>query len=343
MPVDAYMRACLTDPEHGYYRRRQAIGAAADFITAPEISQIFGELIGIWVAASWQALGEPVRWRLIELGPGRGTLMADMLRAMTVLPRARAGIEVVLVEVNQQLREQQRAKLVDCGVGVTWREGFSTQLEPLPTIVIANEFLDALPIRQLVAKDGHWHERMVTLAPDSVGSESLRLSFGLGAAPVAPAEGAPDGATREIMSGAQAYLHNLAASLAAAPQIHLYVDYGHVGPVLGDTLQAVTAHHYSDPLEAPGEHDLSAQVDFAQIAAVARANRMNSCGPLVQAELLGRLGAAQRLERLAHGKDARTLHQLQTGLARLMDPSGMGGRFKALALASEGLAAPPVF
>ena len=145
------------------------------------------------------------------------------------------------------------------------------------------------------------------------------------------------------MTGATDLIEDIAAALAGAPSYHLYIDYGHLGPVPGDTLQAVSAHRYADPLAAPGEHDLSAQVDFAQIAAAAQANGLTTHGPITQGKLLGRLGAAQRLERLAANQDARTLLTLHTGLARLMDPSGMGARFKALALASPGLAVPVVF
>ncbi len=406
MPVEAFMRACLMDDTHGYYRQRQAIGAAGDFITAPEISQIFGELIGIWVAVCWQSLGEPTRWRLIELGPGRGTLMADALRALKVLPVARGGLEVVLVESNVRLRDQQRARLADCGVPVGWRENVGVA-SPLPSIVIANEFLDALPIRQLVAVNGHWHERLVGVwaaqqdpAPrpdpllESTGRGSIAPGGWLpgGAAPGASKNSAPsprfdaerggvsggnesgtnsrgagqqalcfivsespivealfspppqpDGAFCEVMTGAADMLGGLACSLAGAPHMHLYIDYGHLGPVAGDTLQAVSAQRYADPLAAPGEHDLSAQVDFAQVAGAAKTAGLTAYGPITQAELLGRLGAAARLQRLTQGKDARTMQQLQSGLARLMDPSGMGARFRAMALTSEALAAPPVF
>ena len=153
----------------------------------------------------------------------------------------------------------------------------------------------------------------------------------------------PEGAIGELMNGAAEYIGHLCRALAAAPHMHLYIDYGHTGPVIGDTLQAVTGHRYAHPLAAPGQYDLSAQVDFAQIAAAATQAGLTPHGPVTQAEFLGRLGAATRLERLAAGKDLRTIDELQSGLNRLMDPSGMGGRFKAMALASPGLAVPPVF
>ena len=357
IPVETFMRHCLLHERFGYYRSKPAIGAAGDFITAPEISQVFGELAGIWTAAAWVALGEPKRWRLIELGPGRGTLMADLLRALKVLPAARAGVEVVLVEANALLAEQQRAALAPRGVPVRWHEDATALagLQRLPTVLIANEFLDALPIRQQVAVGGRWHERCVVIdsgdtptfyttphpVPLSVGEgQGEGWSFALH-----PAAGetcdARDGVIREIMSGSRALLAGLAK--LPAPAYHLFIDYGHVGPVLGDTLQAVQNHRYVDPLSTAGDADLSAQVDFTQVATAAIACGLEAYGPITQAEFLGRLGAAERLERLTRDKDAATVLAMQTALARLMQPDGMGGRFKALALATKGLAKPPLF
>ena len=407
MPVDHFMEACLLHPEFGYYRTQTAIGAAGDFITAPEISQVFGELIGVWAAACWQAMGAPERWRLIELGPGRGTLMADLLRALNVLPAARAGVEVVLVEASPVLAAAQQAALAGCGVPVAWLAKLAV-LAPMPTVVIGNEFLDALPIRQLVAQGGHWWERCVGLTKSSAAHSStphpsLRGASARQAVPLATGEGTKepsplafmcglpvadvplqslhpsrDGAILEIMTGTAALVLDLSAMLAApssrqgstrpsmalaadsehvaldgqvkpghdeigAPLYLLLLDYGHVGPVLGDTLQAVRNHRYDHPLAHPGAADLSAQVDFAQVLAAAGKAGFDTYGPITQAEFLGRLGAAERLQRLARGQDARTLNGLQSGLARIMHPDGMGARCKAIALASKGLARPPVF
>ena len=369
--VERYMRECLMHPEFGYYRRRQAIGAAGDFITAPEISQIFGELIGIWTAAAWAGLGEPKRWRLIELGPGRGTLMSDLLRALKVLPAARAGVEVVLVEGNAVLREQQRAALEGCGVPVAWAdETFPSGLDwpELPTIVIGNEFLDALPIRQLVAVHGKWHERCVDVAvptPRSAASFETRppgaqdevKGLGEGTVPSFQFVDTPDpvpatypevsiaheGAVYEVMSSAAEYIGAVSLALGEIPSYMLFIDYGHEGPLPGDTLQAVSGHRYADPLAAPGEHDLSAQVDFSQVRDAASRLNFEAYGPITQAEFLGWLGGAERLQRLTRGKDAATVQAMQSGLARLMQPDGMGGRFKAIVLARKGVARPPVF
>ena len=404
MRIDQYMAACQTHPELGYYRTRAAIGAAGDFITAPEISQVFGELTGLWAGACWQAMGAPERWRIVELGPGRGTLMGDALRALKVLPAARAALEVLLIEASPVLAAQQREVLDGCGVPVAWTESLpstphpvllpkaegqgagliglipvdpNVNLAPLPTVVIGNEFLDALPIRQLVVQDGQWHERCVGL---KAGGE---LSFVAGANVEGILAELPEGSVRELLTGAESFISGLSGALTgetlasswpgltrpssaadadmaagtlvgrvkpghdqggvAMPVTMLFLDYGHTGPVPGDTLQAVRGHRYVGLLDTPGEADLSAQVDFAQVLDAARAIGLDGYGPISQAAFLGRLGAAERLERLARGKDAGTVHQLQTGLARLMDPSGMGARFKAIALASKGLARPPGF
>jgi len=357
--VERYMRECLLHPQFGYYRTRQAIGKAGDFITAPEISQIFGELIGIWTAAAWTGLGEPERWRLVELGPGRGTLMMDLLRALKVLPVALAGVEVVLVEANPVLRDMQRALLAGTGLPVVWLEEAAglAGLPSLPTVLIANEFLDALPIRQFVRLDGAWCERCITvsssprLSGERVPEGRVRGRLEFDAAPhpnplptdvwgERASANAPDGTISEIMSGAAALVAELAILSCA---YMLFIDYGHEGPLFGDTLQAVTGHRFEDVLANPGKADLSAHVDFAQVRACATAKGLAGYGPIIQAEFLGRLGAAERLERLAHGKDAAAVQALQMGLARLMQPNGMGGRFKVLALASKGLARPPVF
>lgn len=336
LTVEAFMRAALMDPEHGYYKTRMAVGAAGDFITAPEISQIFGELIGLWVALQWDAMGSPSRWRLIEAGPGRGTLMADALRSMKVVPGARDGLEVLLVEANPVLEKVQRERLAGAGQPVWWSETLEG-LPARPTVLIANEFLDALPIQQFVRTGGRWCERCVGLA----GPKTLAFMPGPEiSAPVRAFDAAPDGAIFEMMSGAATWIENAARVLAPAPHVSLYVDYGYSGPKLGETLQAVAAHAHADPLADPGAHDLSAHVDFAQVTAAARACGLDVLGPGTQAEFLARFGALERLERLCAGKDAKTINGLQSGLARLMDPAGMGGRFKALVLQSPTLANP---
>lgn len=343
LPIDRYMQLCLLHDPLGYYRRAETVGAAGDFITAPEVSQLFGELIGIWVAATWEAMGSPPRWRLIELGPGRGVMLTDMLRALAVLPPALDGLEVVAVEASPRLAAEQRRRLASVSVSIAWRERLPTS-STLPTILVANELLDALPIRQLEREHGTWVERCVGLdASGALRFEAAAPARDLRSRLPLTLASAPEEAIIECAEGAAALIDDIAALAGGDRLAALLIDYGYWGPATGDTLQAVRAHGYTSPLTAPGEADLSAHVDFAQVAQLARLAGLTTYGPLAQAELLSRLGIGVRLERLLRDADARTANRLEVGAARLMDPAAMGSRFRALALASKGLPRLPVF
>jgi NADH dehydrogenase [ubiquinone] 1 alpha subcomplex assembly factor 7 len=351
LSVDAYIQACINDPEHGYWRRRDTIGAAGDFVTAPEISQVFGELIGLWCVVTWQQLGSPRPLRLIELGPGRGTLMRDALRAARKVPAFLEAATVHLVEISSALREAQRQLLAstqssagmdprlrgdDGGPSVTWHDALSEVPEG-EAIIVANEFLDALPIRQLVHADGAWHERVVTL--DARGA----LMFARGEKAAAPA-GAPTqpepGAIIEVREEEKHLLAELAAR--RAPLVALLIDYGPAAATIGDTLQAVRRHGYVDPLAAPGTADLTAHVLFAELARKAKAAGLATDGPMTQAEFLGQLGIAERATRLMAANPAKAA-QIEAGVQRLMAPTGMGPLFKVLAVRSRTLPAPTPF
>jgi SAM-dependent MidA family methyltransferase len=335
MPVDRYMQACLLHPRHGYYRRPHAIGASGDFITAPEISQVFGELIGLWSAVVWEAMGRPEPLRLVELGPGRGTLMRDALRAARVLPGFLAAATVHLVEVSASLRQSQHAALsAGAAPPVTWHETLA-EVPAGPAIILANEFLDALPIRQLVRTDGGWRERVVALAPDG----RLRLMPGA-EVELSGDDAAPPGAILELRPGEEALLATLAAR--ADPVVGLFVDYGQAGMGLGDTLQAVRSHGYADPLADPGAADLTAHVQFGGLARKAHAAGLAADGPLTQAEFLGRLGGVERTARLMASNPARA-GAIEAATQRLMSPGGMGQLFKAMVVRSPGLPTPPPF
>ncbi len=328
--LDEYMQACLQDPAHGYWQRRETIGGAGDFITAPEISQIFGELIGLWCTAAWQNMGRPAHVRLIELGPGRGTLMRDALRAIKVAPPFASALSVHLVELSPSLRREQERMLAASGHAAHWHESLRS-VPAGPAILIANEFLDALPIRQL-AFDGAWRERMVALAAD--GS----LTFAPG--PPATWEGATaaeTGAIAEVRPGEEVLLADLAAR--TDPLAALFIDYGPAEFALGDTLQAVHRHSYADPLASPGSADLTAHVQFAALASKARAAGFAADGPLTQAEFLGRLGLAERTTRLMAANAARA-GEIEAAAHRLVSPTGMGTLFKVIAVRSAGL--PPL-
>ncbi len=335
LTVAQYMAACLSDPEHGYYQHRDPLGRAGDFITAPEISQLFGELIGVWCVATWQAMGEPASFTLAELGPGRGTLMADLLRAAGIRPGFATAARVHLVETSPRLRAIQAETLARTGAAPIWHDTVG-DLPGGPVILIANEFFDALPIRQFVRTDGGWAERVVGLGADRA------LAFGLmpGATlPELPPDVAP-GTIWEVAAAAGALTAEIGTRLASAPGAALIVDYGYGTSPPGPTLQAVRGHAFDDPLAHPGEADLSAHVDFAALAEAAEAAGAHAAPLLTQADFLRRLGIRERAERLAKGKDAATVETLRKAAERLVAPEQMGDSFKILGLGTPGLNLP---
>lgn len=330
--VAAFMSDCLLHPEHGYYRSQEAIGLGGDFITAPEISQIFGELLGVWAADYWQKIGGPSRCYLVELGPGRGTLMRDALRAARALPPFRAALMPVLVEASQRMREAQQKVLA--GEAASWHEEVATLPKDAPIILLANEFLDALPIRQFQrGDDGAWHERCVGLADDGVS-----LQFQLDPRPlplekVLPAlREAPRGAIVESSPAARAVASEIAVRLRLQGGAALFVDYGYDQPGIGETLQAVYRHAYADPLSEPGLADLTAHVDFAAFSAAAVHNGALVHGPVRQGDFLKALGIEMRAAKLKQSGTAVQGMEIDAALHRLTAPEAMGTLFKALAL-----------
>ena len=335
--VDAYMELCLHHPTHGYYRRGRPIGAAGDFVTAPEVSQMFGELIGLWCAAVWQAMGRPQSVRLVELGPGRGTLLADALRAVRTVPAFRDAIDLHLVESSQSLRAEQAALLADAHP--TWHERFET-VPPGPVLIVANEFFDALPIRQFERVGNAWQERVVTLAPSSqalrfAAADSIPVEAGLGCA--------PSGAIVERAPAREALAAALAERIAAEGGAALIVDYGPERPGFGDTLQAVKRHSRHDALDEPGNADLTAHVDFSALASAALREGARVFGPVPQGRFLKVLGIDARAARLRQGASADQAADIDAALRRLTGTHGMGELFKALALTHPALDTPPGF
>jgi NADH dehydrogenase [ubiquinone] 1 alpha subcomplex assembly factor 7 len=343
--VARFMRAALLHPEHGYYMQRDPLGAAGDFITAPEIHQMFGELIGLWCADTWQRLGSPPSINLVELGPGRGTLAADALRAAQALPAFHSAIRLHLVEASPAMRRIQQRTLN--GVGATWHETLDG-IPDGPLIVIANEFFDALPIRQFIRRNDGWRERLVgwdaaksefVFVLDTVVS-SLNTILSLrwaDAPPESVAEISPDGETIAAWIGR----HGAAA---------LIIDYGPGAALgqsnLGDTLQAVKNHRRHPVLADPGTADLTAHVNFAALLAAATTTGAKAYGPVTQREFLDRLGITQRAQRLK-AANPQAAAGIDAGRARLTDPdapgSSMGGLFKVLALTHPMIAAPAGF
>ncbi len=344
-PIDvaAFMDQALAHPEHGYYRTRDPLGRAGDFVTAPEVSQMFGELIGLWCAEVWNRLGAPSPVRLVELGPGRGSLMADALRAIArAAPAFRAALHVHLVETSPILREAQRARLADAQPhwsNPIWHDTLDG-VPPGPALIVANEFLDALPIHQLVRTEVGWCARQVALGADG------KLDFTVAPAPSPLAAAltptvaaAPVGSIAEVAPAARSCVAALAARLARDGGAALLIDYGPTTSAAGDSLQAVRGHRRHGVLEDPGEADLTAHVDFEALRAAAQPPARVH-GPITQAQLLTRLGIAARADALARGKPAETAAAIRAALQRLIEPTQMGQLFKVLALSGSTMALP---
>ncbi|MEM7193001.1 MAG: SAM-dependent methyltransferase [Pseudomonadota bacterium] len=341
--VERYMDACLSDRTAGYYRSQTSIGAGGDFITAPEVSQVFGELLGLWAYAVWQSMGSPAGAVLAELGPGRGTLMADALRAVSNFPGFLEHTQIALVETSPLLRQNQQEALKGIHAPITWCER-AEDLPQGPLIVIANEFIDALPIRQLLWRDGQWRERCV-----GIGRKG---GFEFCAGPVlaldalrekAELQHLPDGAILEIRPAAKTIVGSLAAHAGTNPLAALIVDYGHETTECGDTLQAVSRHDFANPLIAPGNVDITAHVDFGALKEAALAENLEVYGPKPQGALLLALGLEARLERLNRTATPEQREALSAGTMRLVDPSAMGLLFKALCVTSKDIPPPPGF
>ena len=348
--VERYMALCLGHRLHGYYMTRDPIGAGGDFITAPEISQMFGELIGLWAATVWRMMGSPKTLHLIELGPGRGTLMADALRAATAMPAFIDALHVHLVETSPVLARAQRRVLSSVtrkvepaadprqplwerarqsGWQPLWHESIET-LPDGPAVIIANEFLDALPIRQFQRRPKGWHERLV-----GIDKADRHLIFGLSGEPVEasllPAE-ARDGSIFEVSPQGLDIVSRLAGRVTRQGGAALFIDYGHVMPGFGNTLQAMRRHGYDDPLQEPGEADLTAHVDFSAMAAAARQAGAEVSGPFKQRDFLLQLGLKERKNALMAGALPEQAVKIEQDYARLIDPAtrGMGSLFKAI-------------
>ncbi|HWB50611.1 MAG TPA: SAM-dependent methyltransferase [Stellaceae bacterium] len=341
LTVAAFMAMALHDPRDGYYARRQPLGAAGDFTTAPEISQIFGELIGLWCADLWQRMGRPDPVVIAELGPGRGVLMADFLRAAAGVDGFRQAVRLHLVEASERLRVEQSRRLA--AAAPVWCTDIAGLPEG-PLLLVANEFLDALPVRQLVRGRAHWAERLLGLDADGelcfvLGPESAALDL---LVPTGRRHADP-GAIVELCPAAAALAAALAERLGRAPGAALFIDYGYGDGAPRSTLAAIEAHHPVGILDAPGAADLSAHVDFAAFAAAARAAGGRIYGPVPQGRFLAALGAEARLAALLRRAGAGQRAALETGLRRLIDPAEMGTLFKVLAITSPGLPAPAGF
>jgi len=326
MTVHDWMEACLADNEYGYYRRGLRVGAAGDFTTAPEISQIFGEIMGLVLAQTWLDQGAPANAILAELGPGRGTLMHDSARAFGKATKTR--LPVHLVEINESFRKAQAVKLAE--YAPAWHDGIAT-LPAAPTLLLANEFFDALPVRQFRRAGAKWVERIVT--PD--------FQFADGAEVVAPVgHDVPDGAIVETCPSGETIARAIGARIATQGGAALIVDYGSPVSGWGDTLQAMRDHKKVDVFDRPGETDLTAHVDFAALARTAAQGGCAAYGALGQGDFLRRAGAHARAASLSAANPAARTN-IETALRRLIEPTEMGTLFRVLLLLPKG-SAPPI-
>ena len=340
MTVEAWMSACLADPEYGYYMTRDPFGRAGDFTTAPEISQMFGELLGLWAGVVWQQMGNPSNAHLIEIGPGRGTLMKDALRALRGVPGILDAIDVHMVETSPVLTTVQQHSLKDAPCNVTWHTNMDA-IPNGPTILIANEFLDALPVRQYMRDNGDWFERVVTYEKD-------RFVFGLGtkidtARIPEKLRTSPDGAIYEDAPAVQRAVQDIAGRVTSAGGAALILDYGYTEFAVGETLQALSKHAYADPLESPGDDDVTAHVNFADVKAQAEGASARVWGPIEQGAFLERLGIAARAASLLVNATKDQAEDIATARRRLVDADAMGRLFKVIAITHAEHAAPPAF
>ncbi len=343
MPVADYMRLCLTHPAHGYYMARDPFGAGGDFITAPEISQMFGELIGLWMAAVWRQMGAPENVRVIELGPGRGTLLLDALRAARVVKGFREAIVLHLVEISPALQKLQQQRLEALDVPILWHATLD-DVPGGPGIVVANEFIDALPVHQAVKQADGWHERVIEIGPDG------KFRFALAKETLPHFETGMPRALRQSPNGSIFEWRADRIALELGRRVRkdgaaLILDYGHIKCGLGDTLQAVAGHAYADPLQAPGEADLTAHVDFEALAQSAESIGGHIHGPILQRDFLLRLGIDKRAAALKASATRDKALEIELALSRLTTSGaqGMGELFKALAIADPKLGALPGF
>jgi len=334
LAVSEFMEIALGDPNHGYYRTRDPLGKAGDFITSPEISQVFGEIVGLWCAVTWQNTGAAKNIHLVELGPGRGTLMADILRtAQNVMPAFTEAIDVHLVETGKVLRQQQQEALN--GYSVDWHDRFET-VPPGPVLIVANEFFDALPIDQYIMTREGWQERRITTNQKQDDFLFKPCVPPAENNPIIPDElvDSPINSIFERSSAGEQIASDIAKRIATDGGAALIIDYGHVRHGLGDTLQAVKSHKYHYPLATIGEADLTAHIDFAALRDAAKASGATVHGPVFQGEFLKTLGIEQRTEVLAATASPDQTEILESACRRLIAADGMGTLFKAMAITS---------
>ncbi len=333
--VGDYMAACLFDPQHGYYTTRQPFGREGDFITAPEISQMFGELVAVWLVQAWQASGMPLPATVAEIGPGRGTLMKDMVRTIRRLaPHLASRADFALVEASPRLVAVQKETLRDAGPAFAWHVTIET-LPRQPVFIVGNEIFDALPFRQFVRTEKGWLERAVGI--DEEGN--LRFTVGAAALPrdTLPREirEAGTGSIFEVAPAREALMSAIAGHIAAHGGAGIFFDYGHLVPSTGDTFQAVRKHRSEDVFASPGEADLTSHVDFSALARVAQTHGLEARMTTQGGFLLG-MGLLERAGKLGQAADGAAREKIAADVERLAGPDQMGDLFKVLTIVPRG-------
>jgi SAM-dependent MidA family methyltransferase len=342
MPIARYMSLCLTHPKYGYYITRDPFGAQGDFTTAPEVSQIFGELLGLWALSVWRMMDQPETVRLIELGPGRGTMMRDALRAAKVLPAFRRALSIHMVEISPTLEQLQRSTLSDVDAPLFWHRSLLDVPEGGATIILANEYVDALPVHQMMRQSGGWHERVIGL--DANGAFRL----GLSPDPVPQFDRFMPERIKQAPVGSIFEWRNDLHVLDIARRVRdrgaaLIIDYGHAESAVGETLQSVNEHAFSDPLSAPGLADITAHVDFEIFGQAAESMGAMVQGPVTQGRFLSELGIEARAEALRKGASGEQAANITAAVARLTESgrTGMGDLFKVMAICDPKLGPLP--
>ncbi len=342
LPISEYMRICLYHPRYGYYNQENPIGRSGDFITAPEISQIFGEIIGLWAANIWHNMGSPKRFYLVELGGGYGSLMADMLRAQKIVPHMHEALEVHMVETSEKLSQKQKQKIEALAYDIPcfWHKDIKTLPDDAPVLFIGNEFFDALPVHHIQKKNESWHERCVGL---DIADE---LIFTLSEESLQPPathpliDDAKEDDILEFSTDALALISQVAERIKKQRGACLFADYGYAYPHFGETLQAVKAHKFVDILENPGCADMTAHVDFGALAQTAFVHDIKILPLLSQAAFLNILGIKQRAEALTQNADEQTQKAIISQVERLTGEKQMGNLFKIFMCGSHDIPMP---
>lgn len=332
MDLGEYMMLCLGHPEHGYYMNRDPFGTKGDFITAPEVSQMFGEMIGAWIGDTWEKLGSPKQFALVECGPGRGTLMEDALRATKNLPGFHEALRLYLLEMSPTLKAAQKERLRTYNpVWLNTLDG----LPDMPVILIGNEFLDALPIRQVAFRE-EWVETVIGVDEGETLREGVKAADPTLLAHIPPKIlDEQSEKIFEISPVLNQYIKTVCNLLKSHTGAALFIDYGHAIAAHGNSLQAVRSHRFENPFENPGEADITAHVDFENLARLGASSGLRATPCVTQGEFLRTLGIEIRAEMLKRHANKDQALQIESGLKRLVAEDQMGTLFKVMALCHD--------